>query len=215
MEKETYIDLGLPSGTLWADQNEDGYHTYDETVEKFGNALPTREQFVELKNSCQWKWQDGGYKVTGSNGKSIFLPAAGFRYGTKVLCAGKSGFYWSASFYDENYAENYARLVDFGEDYALADYWSFRSSSLSVRLVKPKTEPKETQVTKTLDLGNSGLRCPIDKINLPLTCDEALELYKATTRVALVLKFSSDLDDFEAQQCFEAIADKLNALLNQ
>ena len=65
----------------------------------------------------------------------------------------------------------------------------------------------------SLELGNSGRRCPRDKINLPLTRDEALELYEATTRVARLLKSSSDIDDFEAQQCFEAIADKLNTLL--
>lgn len=65
----------------------------------------------------------------------------------------------------------------------------------------------------SLDLGNSGRRCPIDKINLPLTRDEALELYKVTKTEALFKKISSDCNDIEPQQCLEAIADKLNTLL--
>ena len=36
-----YIDLGLPSGTLWADCNEEGFYYFDEAVEKYGYRLPT------------------------------------------------------------------------------------------------------------------------------------------------------------------------------
>ena len=41
-----------------------------------------------------------GYKVTSnSNGKSIFLPAAGYRRGSSLGYAGSSGYYWSSSLY--------------------------------------------------------------------------------------------------------------------
>ena len=30
-----YVDLGLPSGTLWKDKNENGFFTYDEAVSRF------------------------------------------------------------------------------------------------------------------------------------------------------------------------------------
>ena len=73
-----YIDLGLPSGTLWVDTNEEGYYTFDDAVEKYGNCLPTKEQLEELKTQCQWEWTGAGYKVTGPNGNSIVLSAAGF-----------------------------------------------------------------------------------------------------------------------------------------
>lgn len=56
-----YADLGLPSGTLWAESNEEGYYTFDEAVEKYGNSLPTREQLEELKSHCQWEWNDKEY----------------------------------------------------------------------------------------------------------------------------------------------------------
>ena len=51
MGKE-YVDMGLPSGTLWASENEEGYFTFDEAVEKFGNSLPARWQFCELIENC-------------------------------------------------------------------------------------------------------------------------------------------------------------------
>ena len=39
-----YVDLGLPSGTLWKDKNEEGgFYTYDQAVSKFGNKLPTKD----------------------------------------------------------------------------------------------------------------------------------------------------------------------------
>lgn len=39
-----YVDLGLPSGTMWKLFIEDGYYTFDRAVEKFGSNLPTKEQ---------------------------------------------------------------------------------------------------------------------------------------------------------------------------
>ena len=75
-----YIDLGLPSGTLWAVENEEGLYNYKDAVAKYGDSLPTREQWEELMNQCKWKWNGSGYEVTGPNGKSIVLPAMGIRY---------------------------------------------------------------------------------------------------------------------------------------
>jgi hypothetical protein len=97
-----YIDLGLPSGTLWKSSNEDGYYTYDEAVEKFSDNIPTKEQWEELENKCSWEWKDNGYDVTGPNGKSIFFPTAGFRTGTCVYSDGTNGYYWSSKYVDND-----------------------------------------------------------------------------------------------------------------
>ena len=64
--------------------------------------MPTREEFQELSENCTWTWttQNGvnGYKVTSqSNGSSIFLPAAGYRGGTRLNDAGTIGHFWSSS----------------------------------------------------------------------------------------------------------------------
>jgi hypothetical protein len=96
-----YVDLGLPSGTLWKNANEGGdysRYTYDGAVSRFGNKLPTEQQLEELKNKCTWTWTGSGYKVIGPNGNSIYLPAAGLcGIDGDVDDVGKCGIYWSST----------------------------------------------------------------------------------------------------------------------
>ena len=98
-QNSVWVDLGLSSGTYWKETNESGFYNYDNAVSKFGNKLPTKEQLEELKNECEWTWTGNGYKVTGPNGESITLPAAGFRGcdGDDVYRVGKIGNYWSST----------------------------------------------------------------------------------------------------------------------
>ncbi len=152
--KEAYVDLGLPSGTLWALSNigstapEDygdyfawGETTTKETYEwgtyKYCNIsdttmtkyltpdntfngtnlenvddaaianwggtwrMPTQDDFNELRTECTWTWTTlngiSGSRVTGKNGMSIFLPAAGYLAGTTLYYTGEEGYYWLAS----------------------------------------------------------------------------------------------------------------------
>ena len=84
-------------------QDISGNSTYDVARAKWGGSwrLPTKEEFSELRQKCKWQWttQNGkeGYKVTGPNGNSIFLPAAGLRDGSSFDSAGEFGFYWSST----------------------------------------------------------------------------------------------------------------------
>ena len=64
--------------------------------------MPTDTEWTELRTKCTWTWttQNGvsGYRVISKiNGKSIFLPAAGFWGGTSLGNEGSYGFYWSSS----------------------------------------------------------------------------------------------------------------------
>ena len=166
-----YVDLGLPSGTLWATCNvgasspEDygdyfawgetepydengktffGWSTYkwcegsistmtkycisnsygndgftdgkteldvddDAAYVNWGTAwcMPSSEQFDELCTKCTWTWtvknNVNGYEVKGTNGNSIFLPAAGRRDRSSLDVAGSGGLYWSRAL-DESYS---------------------------------------------------------------------------------------------------------------
>ena len=68
-----------------------------------GWRMPTKSEQDELRNSCTWSWTTvngvNGYRVTGPNGNSIFLPAAGYRSrsGGDVYDSGSYGGYWSAT----------------------------------------------------------------------------------------------------------------------
>lgn len=102
-----YIDLGLSSGTIWKKVNVVGLFTYDDALNQFGTRLPTSEQWEELVSECDWTWTGNGYKVTGPNGNSIILPAAGGRYCDGSMDnSGSFGHYWSSTpfpAYDEAY----------------------------------------------------------------------------------------------------------------
>lgn len=135
-EKENekgYVDLGLPSGTLWKSENEDGYYTFYKAVNEFGKTLPTKEQFEELKNECKWKWNRKGYTVKGPNGKIIFLPANGYR-GTNGIdyFVDTDGFYWSYT--DDE--PNYPCHISSHSVGVLSENAITRRDSFSVRLVK-------------------------------------------------------------------------------
>ncbi len=89
--------------------------------------MPTDAELTELREQCTWTWtnQNGvnGYKVTSkSNGNSIFLPAAGYRYDSSLYNAGSFGYYWSSSLYTDRpyyawYVVFYSGGVDGSNDY--------------------------------------------------------------------------------------------------
>lgn len=70
-----YVDLGLPSGILWKSTNETELYDYYSAMDKFGNKLPTVEQWEELKKYCTWEWTENGYKIIGPNNNYIFICA--------------------------------------------------------------------------------------------------------------------------------------------
>ncbi|MBR5603362.1 MAG: PEGA domain-containing protein [Bacteroidales bacterium] len=80
-----------------------GNTKYDVALKKCGNIwrIPTAVEIEELVKNCIWIWTKrngtNGYKVTGPNGKSIFLPAAGRRAKSWHYHAESSGFYWSST----------------------------------------------------------------------------------------------------------------------
>ncbi len=77
---QSYVDLGLPSGTLWKDINEDGgLYTHEQAMSKYGfNSLPSIEQLIELRDSCHWVRTDSGYIVYGPNNNYICMPLTGY-----------------------------------------------------------------------------------------------------------------------------------------
>lgn len=79
----------------------------DTARENWGGTwrMPTYAEIKELCKKCKWTWTSheghNGYKVTGPNGNSIFLPAAGWGNGTSKVCVGERGCYLSSTLSSE------------------------------------------------------------------------------------------------------------------
>ena len=194
-----YVDLGLPSGTLWATCNmgadtPEGFgdyfawgetetkSTYEWSTYKYCNGtkdqltkycnmvnygnngftdnlttlvpeddaatvnwgnnwhIPTMAEWEEL---CQnttntWTTQNGvnGRLFTASNGKSLFLPAAGCYVDAELINSGENGCYTSSTLLTEN--AHFARHLYFNiEEYSFgSDYRSYGQSVRAVRSVR-------------------------------------------------------------------------------
>lgn len=139
----TAVDLGLPSGTKWAQQNlgsnasngtglflcygelsQKYYsHTYNykyydpltDECQSFGGdiagteydaatvlwgsewSIPTKDQFQELLDYCDWVSTGYGFNITGPNGNSIYLPACGQMTYMGVPRSSQESLYYSTS----------------------------------------------------------------------------------------------------------------------
>lgn len=132
MNAQSYVDLGLSSGTKWKSANEKDFYSYSSAMSNFGRNLPTKEQWMELEKECEWTWSGMGYKVVGPNGNFISLPAAGSRdcYG-RPNSVGSYGSYWSST----PYAPSSAMFLYFNSSKVYMRYDS-RCCGRSVRLVQ-------------------------------------------------------------------------------
>ncbi len=110
---------------------------YDVAHIKWGGdwQMPTNTQRSELINNCTLEWitLNGitGGKFTGSNGGTIFLPAAGYRWIDHITNFGTQGAYWSStrhSFYSFNAIGLYFSS-------GIGTYFGYRSYGQSVRPV--------------------------------------------------------------------------------
>ena len=117
-----------------------GNAQYDAASANWGGTwrMPTVAEFEELCNKCKWTWtsQGGhkGYKVTGPNGNSIFLPATGWRYDADTYRVGELGYYWSGTLCSSN--SDYARCLNFySSGHYTGRYYRRRGQS-----VRPVTE---------------------------------------------------------------------------
>ena len=85
-DQTVYVDLGLPSGTLWAAEDEckDGKRMYLPYVKASAFNLPTEEQWRELLQKCEWDYKyfnghDKRFVCIGPNGNVIHFGNTGFK----------------------------------------------------------------------------------------------------------------------------------------
>ena len=100
--KDTYTSDNSVTYGVSGMSDFSGDTEYDAATANWGSPwrMPTSSEIDELISDCTWTWTTlnsvNGYEVTGTNGNSIFLPAAGNRYNSSLSGAGSYGYYWSS-----------------------------------------------------------------------------------------------------------------------
>ena len=120
--------------------------------------MPTKAEQDELFNNCTWQWttQNGvdGNRVTGPNGNSIFLPAAGYRY--DIYYSGSNGYYWSGSLF-ESYSSCNACYLFSSSGFSRWEY-NVRYLGYSVRPVCDEpAAPVEKCTVTVISAGNGSV----------------------------------------------------------
>lgn len=111
MSKCCYIDLGLPSGTLWSidferDVDEIQYLSYCQ-VENLN--IPTKEQWNELVEKCEWRYDNDNdvFMVLGPNGNILTFAKTEYkRFENTISFPIKAGtYFWLKNDNADNSAE--------------------------------------------------------------------------------------------------------------
>ena len=99
--------------------------------------MPRVDELLELIESCTWTWTTmggtNGYRVTASNGNSIFLPAAGARSSDMLLFDNSSGYFWTSSLHQGN--PNCAYHLHFHSSKVEREFYSMRFCGMPIRPV--------------------------------------------------------------------------------
>ena len=116
-----------------------GNSSYDAARANWGGTwrLPTKAEFQELLDNCNSEWTTicgvKGRKFTSKiNGKSIFLPAAGWRDGSSLSEAGEDGNFWGSTPHESR--ANIAYDLWFDDSDQVVG-WYYHSRGRSVRPV--------------------------------------------------------------------------------
>lgn len=118
--------------------NISGNPTFDAATVHWGSTwrIPTKEEMEELIINCSRTWITSyngvnGYRMTGPNGNSIFLPAAGRQYEDRYI-GETNGYYWSATSWDGKFRGDH---INFYPDNEFPIYSSYRNYGQPIRPV--------------------------------------------------------------------------------
>lgn len=138
--KNSYIDLGLPSGTLWSidferDVDEIQYLSYCQ-VENLN--IPTKEQWDELVEKCEWRYDndDDVFMALGPNGNILTFAKTEYKsFENTISFPIKAGTYF---WLKNDNAENSAVIFHNGTtcDFLKSTRKMFPGYKLPIRLVQ-------------------------------------------------------------------------------
>lgn len=169
----------LKGGSKYSENGLQGTE-FDAATKHWGTSwgTPTKQQLDELRSRCKWTWVQGsgsdlnGYSVKGPNGKTIFMPAAGYYDEKKQVSLVQSyGGYWSSTSSTDKASQ--AASVYFDDGYVdQNDSYDERFMGLPIRPVKLVATAVENVKTADAvpvayyDLCGHELNAPCEGVNI-------------------------------------------------
>ena len=147
-EETEFVDLGLPSGTLWSSdyvKDDNGKVIYVTQENNAAYEIPTYEQFKELMDECKWEqkseknWTESGFYYwyelaicLGPNGNKITFEKTGYYEATDSLTRTREIFFWlnNKEYFHNNCASITFNSLNIGSEKMFSGY------KLPIRLVK-------------------------------------------------------------------------------
>ena len=187
----------------WGVIDSDGNLTarYDAATVHWGSdwRMPTLAEIQELVNDCTWEWTTmngvNGCKVSGSNGNSIFLPAAGYRRDTSRHGADSCGCYWAARSRDLVVRQT-SYCIGFSADSCYYSMSLLRSSGCTVRPVRGA--PLSVTTGKVSDITDCGaiLSGTVCNSNKSVTCGIIYGTSASLSITSGTMKSTTSSDEF-------------------
>lgn len=137
--KTEYVDLGLPSGTLWAKKFEkkDGERLYLPYEKAKSMNLPTEEQWNELQEKCRWTFESDKIYCTGPNGNCLLFAKTGFKKAKEILSDDYKSYFWIIDT-DENDSDIKAGNIFYTNNIYRYTSKLYCGYKLPIRLVRAK-----------------------------------------------------------------------------
>lgn len=154
LSETEFIDLGLPSGTLWAKdfEQEEGKFIYLPYGEACKLNIPTIDEWEELREKCRWDVESyladevhceiRCVKCVGPNGNFLIFNCTGKKEIDKVSCVDEVFFWIVDKEEEEDYkdaihiynASSFSRTMS--QKYSISKFFS--GYKLPIRLVRKK-----------------------------------------------------------------------------
>lgn len=148
LEETEYVDLGLPSGTLWSsdyvkDDNDKAIYVTQENSADY--KIPSNEQWTELMDECKWEqkseknWTEGGFYYwhewvvcLGPNGSKVTFEKTGLYEATDCRSRKEEILFWlnNKEYFHRNCANITLNNLEVGLENVFSGY------KLPIRLVK-------------------------------------------------------------------------------
>ncbi len=132
-----FIDLGLPSGTLWScdfekEKENNAYIPYEDALRY---KIPTIEQCNELLKNCKFINKAEGFCCVGPNGKHIVFSKTGCKLiESDGLSCATTSLFWIRD--DNETNNNVARIMDCRSGVEGDSYKEFTGYKIPIRLVE-------------------------------------------------------------------------------